>query len=177
MTRDQLEDALRALDIRPPWMVMPHDVYTVENEVTQVFALSDPTTEAEWNALPWNEPERTPYLAGQVNDGLADPNAPPKPAWAALQNAEPIALRNAALALLEREAKRRIIAAYGADDWEHEIRIRLRGDHTDDQDSERDRLRNVYRSEAARVDAMTGAQLAEYDAAADALWAPPDEEE
>ena len=72
---------------------------------------------------------------------------------------------------LRRECRRRIVSAYGAETWEEELEIRLRNDQTAAQDTDRERLRQVYQAEVARVATMTEEQRKAFDPGADTIWA------
>ena len=126
-------------------------------------------TEAEWNAYGWNPNPQFPA------DGI-DAAASPKPTWAELVAADAasrlIGTRQEAIALIDIEATRRITESYGARDFEHETRIRLRGAATDAQNAERLRLHNKHDELQAWVadPARTFAELEAFDATDDSHW-------
>ena len=120
------------------------------------------------NAAEWNPP---PGASVSYRD------APPKPTFEQLVTALVDKIERSAelarkLRALKVEGSRRITAAYGAESWEDEVQRRLRRAHTPQQDAERERLRAAY---AALRDWLlsperTGAELAGFEPATDALW-------
>lgn len=92
--------------------------------------LTGPMTEAEFMALePWDGPKlpfsdlRQALLEDRRRRHLDD-----------------------YLPIVRQECQRRIREAYGADDLDDEVHIRLRDDHKEEHDTERDRLRARYRA-------------------------------
>ena len=128
-------------------------------------------TEATWGIYRWSQ---VGLAFGMVP---RDPGASPKPSW------DQLVAANAAAALTERrtehlhtlraECRARITAAYGAMTFEEEVELRLRGDHTAAQDTERERMRERYRELRDLVPYMNERTLARFDPAADAAWAKP----
>ena len=57
--------------------------------------------------------------------------------------------------LLHQEATKEIIHAYGANNRDDEINMRLRGSTGPDQDAERDRLRSRYKAVKAEIETAT----------------------
>lgn len=99
-------------------------------------------TEQGWERYSWNPPS-------SFSESGIDEEASPKPTWNDLLFAELEEeielLREQALRDLRRECSDRITRAYGKDEWSDEIEMRLRGGHTQEQDVERDRLRDRYK--------------------------------
>lgn len=110
-----------------------------------------------------------------------DPEAAPKPAWAALVEAERAARIGALPAALIRqanaEAKARIAAAYvGTADRIEELTWRLNGRASAAQDAERVRLIAVCHALERRIgEAATIEALEAIDVAGDAAWSADDE--
>lgn len=121
----------------------------------------------------WNPPL---FLAHLPEYAVPDPDASEKPRWQTVRTAafkrRRIRMREDAKKVLDREAERRIRAVYGARDNIHEIRLRLAGRHTPEQDAERERL--IARHDAlvrwVNDDARTDAELEAFDATDDSRW-------
>ena len=124
-----------------------------------------------WDAYREDPPEFLPHITD------LDPEADPKLSYeqleAAAAKANPEFHKRRLDRVLRTECRRRIIEAYGARNAEHEIQKRLRGDTTPEQDTERDRLRQVYRTLKDNLDGMDMAALESFDATDDAHWAKP----
>ena len=146
-------------------LLLPHGIYPG----SYIGGHSGEFTETEWSAYGWNP---NPQFPG---DGT-DASASPKPTWAELVAADAasrlIDNRNSAIAAVSQDATRRITAAYGARDVDHEIRIRLRGSHTAAQDAERVRLheRHDRLQEWIADTNRTLAELESFDPTADGHW-------
>jgi len=128
--------------------------------------------EARWMAYQWNPPVGYPGLP-------EDSAASAKPLWVTLVSADRLAQladrREVHLALLRREAEKRIVWAYGESTLTDEFALRLRGGHTPAQDTERDRIRAKYQQLRAWVldPARTVEELtdpARFDPREDSLW-------
>ena len=125
--------------------------------------------EIDWDAYQWNPPQ---YLVDRYPD--PDPNASRKPTWADIVAARdvqlPIYLRQQHTAALSAECKTRITRAYGANDWQDEIEMRLRGESTDEHDTERARLRAIYAVQKIALGSMTVTQLKAFNPSDDGMW-------
>lgn len=139
-------------------IILPHGCipYGIQGEITEEI----------WREISWNPP------AGYEHLTKADPDGSNKPTYATV-----IAIveerKYAAvllIAALRIECHKRINAAYGAEGWDNEIELRLRGDTTADQDIERDRLRAVCKSKIVEVLTMTPTQRMVFDAEDDSIW-------
>ena len=135
-------------------------------------------SEAEWRAYGWNPPE---YLVGREGFEAcweADPEAGPKPTWAALVEAERAArlgaLPGALIRQANAQAKARIAAAYvDTPDRIEELIWRLNGRATAAQDAERARLVAVCHALERRIgEAATIEALEAIDVTGDAAWVP-----
>ena len=170
MTRAQFMLALNYLRAQEPPLSLPFNAEPGEEPGGEA-----PTfTEATWNDYRWNPP------GASYPDSAFDETASAKPTWAMLQ----AAVAPAELAQVQRRAvgdlktlcRRKITAAYGATNLDDEVLLRLRDGETADQNTERDRLRTLYR---ARRDAINGAATTTAveslltAALADSFWAPP----
>ena len=131
--------------------------------------------EARWTAYQWNPPAG---LADDPEFAVADPNASPKPTWAALVAANAVAslanLRADKLQQANDEATRRIALTYhaGADlNPLKEFQERLSGRDQTANDAERVRLVSVCHALEARIEAATTeAELTAIDPSDDTEW-------
>lgn len=114
-------------------------------------------TPAQWEAYPWT---------GSTS---------PKPSWRDLQEADQIAETRdwwtEHCRALDRQAQARIRHAYAVETEAEEWHLRLRGGQTPAQDTERDRLREIYRAQKALVLTNNLENLRAYNPQDDALWA------
>ena len=110
---------------------------------------------------------------------LSDDSAGPKPTWAMLQAAvAPAELAQAqqgAVAELDALCRRKITMAYGESSLNDEMLLRLRGGETADQNTERDRLRTLFKTRRVAINAAPTAAVESLlaSALADSFWAPP----
>ena len=122
--------------------------------------LRDLSTKRAWDLYVWNPPEHLHDV-----EGFKEPDiiASPKPNWSVIEaNFEPAliaAMRPQAYEYLRGECKRGISKAYGEVAYEDEINKRLRGEHTNEQDTERDRLLAQYKIFKTSIESMTLVQL------------------
>lgn len=116
-----------------------------------------PVTRRDWHFHPWQ--------------GRGE-----KPGWDDISTAAVAATLEAARAeaetALRRECRHRITEAYGEGSVEDEILLRLRGGHTADQDTERDRLRGRHTVLFAYIEhpERTLDELTAFDVTDDAHW-------
>ena len=173
MNRAQFDLALNYLRGQDPPLILPFGATPGEEPGGDA-----PTFTAEtWCLYQWNPPGS---LA--VAEGAFDESASAKPTWAMLQaavaSAELAQAKDRAIAALHELCRRKITSAYGALSHEEEVHLRLRRGETTAQNTERDRLRGLFR---ARRDAINGAATTAAveslltAALADAFWAPPDD--
>ena len=161
---------LRGLDGESP-LKLPHGVLPGELPGGTAVTFTADT----WEAYQWNPPGLGAYAVDDTDD-----SADPKPTWAMLQAAAtPAELAQAqrrAVGELKTICRRKITAAYGETSMDDEMLLRLRDGETAAQNTERDRLRGLFR---ARRDAINGATTTAAveslltAALADAFWAPP----
>jgi len=139
-----------------------------------------------WSAWPARLPaysiaRRLRRVPAEAALDTADPEASPKPTWAALVAAERAArlgaLPVALIARANAQAKARIAAAYaGTPNRIEELTRRLNGRATAAQDAERARLVAVCHALERRIgEAGTIDALEAIDVTSDAVWAAPDE--
>lgn len=173
MNREQFDLALYRLQEQDPPLILPYGATPGEEPGGAV-----PTfTAVTWAAYRWNPPGVARYDGQPVDSG-----ASAKPTWAVLQAAlgpaELAQAQRAALRELHNLCQRKITANYGATGPQEEIFLRLRDGETTAQNTERDRLRGLFR---ARRDAINGAATTAAveslltAARADSFWAPPDD--
>lgn len=131
-------------------------------------------TRETWDAYRWNPP------ATSHPDGVRDDTASPKPTWAMLleilPQAELAQARQTAIVKLHAVCHRCVITAYGASSLHEEILLRLRQGHNRAQDAERDRLRALFHSRKAAINAATTPAAVKNlltQALANSFWAPP----
>ena len=171
MNRAQFDLALNWLQEQDPPLALPFNITPGEEHGGDA-----PTfTEETWDLYQWNPPGSIPYPADAW-----DADASAKPTWAMLQAAlapaELAQAQHAAIAELHELCQRKITANYGATGPQEEVFLRLRDGETTAQNTERDRLRTLYR---ARRDAINGAATPAAveslltAALADSFWAPP----
>lgn len=131
-------------------------------------------TRAEWLDYAWNP---IPGMDGLPGTAGFDPQASAKFSWRQLvwadREGELLELRERLAREVDQEARARITAAYGADDWDDEIQRRLAGRHTAAQDTERDRLRAKYQALKKGFETMPLDALRTFDPTADAHWKQP----
>lgn len=171
MTREEFNLALNWLREQDPPLVLPFGMTPGEEPGGNA-----PTFTAEtWGLYQWNPPG-----ALAVAEGAFDESASAKPTWAMLQAAlAPAQLaqaRRAALSELNAICQRKITANYGATGPQEEIFLRLRNGETPAQNTERDRLRTLYRTRRDAINAATTPAAVESLRAAaivDSFWAPP----
>ena len=173
MTREQFVLALahlRGLDGESP-LKLPHGVLPGELPGGDAVTFTAET----WEAYQWNPPGLGAYAADDTDD-----SADPKPTWAMLQAAAtPAELAQAqrrAVGELKTLCRRKITAAYGATSLDDEVLLRLRDGETAEQNTERDRLRGLFRARRDAINAATTAAAVESlltAALADSFWAPP----
>lgn len=173
MTQDQFILALNHLMATNPPLVLPYGLTPGESPGGAIPTFTAKT----WDEYGWNPPG-VPHYAGQP----ADPAASAKPTWAMLQAAlAPAELAQAqvlAIAQLHELCHRKITANYGVKTSQEEIFLRLRDGATLAQNTERDRLRTLYRTRRDAINAATTPAAVEtliVAARADAFWAPPDD--
>ena len=134
-------------------------------------------TAAEWRNYQFNPPGFLSNDPRFSTFSARDPEAGPKPSWAqivsAYQVAVPVQARERLNVELRAECHRLITAAYGEVTIGDEILLRLRGGHTEGQDTERDRLRAVYATLKTRIETMTLPQLDAFDPTNYAHWRRP----
>ena len=139
----------------------------------------------QWEDYGWNPPQFIAQYAGPEGSPSAaysdpDPNADPKPTWAQIEAAVPLAkMRDTAtrlFVLLNDEESLRITRAYGVRTVTDEILLRLRNGASAAQDTERDRLHlRRIEIETDIQAAQTPDELDAIDVSADALWAAQDD--
>ena len=172
MNREQFVLALahlRGLDGELP-LKLPHGVLPGELPGGDAVTFTAET----WEAYQWNPPGLGAYATD------SDDSADPKPTWAMLQAAvAPAELAQAqqgAVAELDALCRRKITMAYGESSLNDEMLLRLRGGETADQNTERDRLRALFKTRRAAINAAPTAAAVESllaSALADSFWAPP----
>ena len=171
MNRAQFDLALNWLRRQDPPLILPFNSAPGEEPGGDA-----PTfTEETWGLYQWNPPGS---LA--VAEGVFDESASAKPTWAmiqaALAPAELAQAKDRAIAALHELCRRKITVNYGVASVEEETFLRLRDGETADQNTERDRLRTLFR---ARRDAINGAATTAAveslltAALADSFWVPP----
>lgn len=173
MNREQFNLALNYLEAQTPPLILPYALAPGELPGGDL-----PTfTEKSWAAYRWNPPGVAHY-DGQPVDSAASA----KPTWAmllaALEPAELAQAQRAAVRELHNLCQRKITANYGATGPQEEIFLRLRNGETPAQNTERDRLRTLYRTRRNAINAATTPAAVEtliVAARADAFWAPPDD--
>ena len=171
MNRAQFDLALNWLRGQEPPLLLPFGATPGEEPGGDA-----PTFSAEtWEQYRWNPPGSQAYEAGAFDDG-----ASAKPTWAMLQAAlgpaELAQAQHAAIADLHELCRRRITAAYGATSLDDEVLLRLRDGATADQNTERERLRTLFRARRDAINAAATAAAVESlltVALADSFWAPP----
>lgn len=163
MTHDEFVTAIRYLEGEAGHAVWPGAMAPMARELHPsdggpVYAGRQewPEDEASWTAYQYNPPQFAPLLVPAAD---ARPEVRDKPTWEQLQLAAATgALEEARTELLQQlrvECELQIQLAYEARDAWDELHLRLRGDATDEQDTERDRLRTLYRGYRAQVTAAT----------------------
>ena len=133
-------------------------------------------TEARWNAIEWSAFRIvSDYLGGRwAIDTVRLPGR--KPTFARVQAEFDVYIRIHRKKQLRAECRRRIIAAYGAKDWQDEMELRVRGGATVAQNTERDRLRAVYKAQAAGLAGAPVATVTGLEPYDDAVWQPSEED-
>ena len=170
ISRDQFDLAIAWMREQEPPLLLPFNAAPGEAEGGEA-----PTfTEETWDAYRWNPPGAS-HPAGEF-----DYTASAKPTWAMLQaavaSAELAQAKDRAIAELHELCRRKITAAYGAASLDDEVLLRLRSGETAKQNTERDRLRNLFRTQKTAINgaATTAAVESLLTAAlADSFWAPP----
>ena len=123
--------------------------------------------EEMWAIYQWESP------AG--SEGLEPGDMSSKPSWydivVATSRAEQADLRRDITKELNAKANRSINIAYGTTNNTDEIFMRLSNEQDEANDEERIRLLEVCRSQKRAIAGMTTADLQNYDALADAIWA------
>ena len=151
-----------SLGFRLPHGVMPG---------TRPGGIDSDFTRQAWLDYGWNP---IPGLDDRPGTAGFDPKASAKFSWRQIvwadRQGELLELRTRLTAELQAEARARITAAYGADDWDDEIQRRLAGRHTAAQDTERDRLRAKYQALKKGFETMPLDDLLAFDPTADAHW-------
>ena len=171
MNREQFDLALHRLQQQDPPLILPYGARPGEESGGAL-----PTfTAATWAAYRWNPPGVAHYDGQSVDSG-----ASAKPTWAMLQAAlgpaELAQAQRAALRELRNLCQSKITANYGASGPQEEIFLRLRDGETAAQNTERDRLRNLFRTQKTAINAATTTAAVESllaAARADAFWASP----
>ena len=171
MNRAQFDLALNWLRGQNPPLILPFNAAPGEEPGGDA-----PTFTAEtWEQYQWNPPGSQAYEVGAFDDA-----ASPKPTWAmiqaALAPAELAQAKDRAIAELHELCQRKITAAYGATSVEEETFLRLRDGETADQNTERDRLRTLYRARRDAINAVATAAAVESlltAALADSFWVLP----
>ena len=171
MNRAEFDLALRHLQRQAPPLILPYAARPGESSGGDIVTFTSET----WASYQWNPPG-TPHYAGQP----PDPAASPKPTWAAIQAALPQAeleqSKEQAIAGLRSLCHHKIIANYGAKDFQGEVYLRLRNGHTAAQDTERDRLKGLFQAREVAINAATTTAAVErlrVAATADSFWVPP----
>ena len=172
MNRQQFDLALNWLQSQDPPLVLPFGLTPGEQPGGAVLTFTAET----WNDYRWNPPGTKAY-----EEGAFDADASAKPTWAMLQaSLGPAQLeqaRRGALAELHDICKRKVTTqAYGVASAEEELFLRLRGGETDAQNAERDRLRGLYQTQKAAIEAADSPEAVAAlltAALADSFWAPP----
>ena len=118
-----------------------------------------------WERYRWNPPE---YMAHQPEYADEDPKASGKPDWEeiveAARGGQSKVYRERLIRALSEECQRRITISYvGEDDLTKEIFLRLRGDHPEGSDDERDRLRARSKEIRRMIEAASPDELREID--------------
>ena len=145
-------------------LVLPYGVFPSSRPGGIVPAVC--TSWARWRSYEWNPPEFLPM------DGVI--NASPKPLWQeirrAYETAAPRLLAENLIRELKDECKRRITLAYEVDDTDDEIFLRLRGEHTLEQDAERVRIHAIYKALKTRIGSSTLEELEAIELTDDTIW-------
>ena len=169
MNDEQLHAAIYHL-IETEGLVLPYNVLPGSKPGGIVSGIAK--DEANWVAYNWRSPHFLSHLTEFSEDDTA---ASDKPTYASLMIAsgqgELSDLRMRTLHLVKEETRRRVILAYGANSFDSEIMLRLRGDSTTLQDTERDRLRAIYSSLKATINSGTMSQIQTLDIRNDTTWA------
>lgn len=175
MTPEQFELAIYHL--AADGLALPHG-FIPGTEPGGVRPIAD---QAAWDFYQWNPPEHLVGVAGFEDYQEADPAAGVKPTWAAIEAAlaaaAPVEAREEIATALRAECRRRITAAYGADDWQDEIEKRVGGRATEAQHAERERLRAKHAALEAGLADMALAALEAFTPTADAHWAADEEDD
>ena len=169
MNDEQLYDAIFHL-VKIGQLVLPYNSLPGSKPGGEVKGIGK--NEASWLAYTWNPPQ---FLSHLPQNAAVDLNASDKPSYADLVIAsgqrELIDLRESTTYVAKEEAQRRIVLAYGATSFDNEIMLRLRGDATTQQNTERDRLRAVYNSLKTTIKTGSLSQLRVLDLQSDSVWA------
>ena len=126
-------------------------------------------TEESWFLYDWMQ------VGGAFGVLEVDSRASNKPTWRELEEADEQAeiaeLKGQLLTIVKQQVRKRINRAYGAESDSDEIYMRMRQEHTPEQDTERERLRQIYARQKELIETSTLPELREYDCASDLVWA------
>ena len=171
LTRQQFDLALSWLRRQDPPLVLPFGATPGEYPGGERHTF----TEDAWLLYRWNPPGFIAYP-----DDAWDENASPMPTWSMLLQAvgpaELAQAQHAAIAEIHELCQRKITVAYGATNLTDEMLLRLRDGETANQNTERDRLRGLFRARRDAINAAaTAAAVKRLLTAArrDSFWAPP----
>ena len=171
MNRAQFDLALNWLREQDPPLILPFGAPPGETPGGDA-----PTFTAEtWEQYRWNPPGAQAH-----EEGAFDASASAKPTWAmltaAVASAELAQAKGRAVAELHELCRRKITSAYGALSHEEEVHLRLRRGETAAQNTERDRLRNLFQTQKTAINGAATTAAVESlltPALADSFWAPP----
>ena len=108
------------------------------------------------------------------SDWTAYSGWPGKPNWETLTGLlayrREETVREDLIRVLRFQCHKRINQVYNAAEDRDEIFMRLSGEATPEQDAERERLRSRYNDLKHHLTTLTGQDLTDYDATADAVW-------
>ena len=157
-------------------LIMPYRIYPASLPNGE-FAEAVCTSWARWKTYEWNPPEFMPVNAELLQQyGDTDFDASDKPRWQEIRRAYEKFSIKSRLSIypdaMRHECRSRITSIYGADDLDDEILMRLRGESTTDQDTERDRLRDKCKALVLSLNALSVEDLENYDVSDDNLWKP-----
>ena len=157
-------------------LIMPYRIYPASLPNGE-FAEAVCTSWARWKTYEWNPPEFMPVNAELLQQyGSTDFDASNKPRWQEIRRAYEKFSIKSWLSIypdaLKRECRSRITLAYGEDNLDDEILMRLRGENTAGQDIERDRLRAKCKVLVTGLNDLSVGDLENYDVSGDNLWGP-----
>lgn len=173
MNREQFKLAINWLrqQYQDPPFKLPFDAMPGETPDGDEIVFTEDT----WNSHRWNPPGAVAYPPDTF-----DADAGPKPTWAmltaAVASAELAQAKDRAITALHELCRRKITANYGVASVEEETFLRLRDGETTAQNTERDRLRNLFQTQKIAINGATTTAAVESlltAALADSFWAPP----